>query len=455
MKRFFFISLICILFSNNIHASYPINVDGKEAMSLGILIYNLDSDSIVYEYESNKVYTPASITKAITSATAISLLDEKFHFETQVYTVGKIKNNTLFGDVIIEASGDATIESKHFPQNKKFIDSIISSLKRVGIQHIEGKCQINTFNFNVDCGVNPCWELEDIAWGYGTGLYALNYKDNRMAVSLNNNQVKTTPHVKDLVVFKYPTLDDSPIELMRPFNSADLYIQGGISEKYNASCSMPCPEDVFIDEFYNQLKLAGITIALSNIENINYQNDRRLIYTHKSPSRDEILQSLMIRSDNLFAESMLRAVSMGKSRKSALSTQQDLWSKRGISMKYITINDGSGLARSNRISPSFMSKVLKWMSQSNYCKTYVSYFPRAGVNGTLKNFLKGSNLEGNIALKTGSLNGVQCYAGYKLDSEGTPTHTVVIMVNNFFCKRAELRKEIENLLIKVFNNNTK
>jgi D-alanyl-D-alanine carboxypeptidase/D-alanyl-D-alanine-endopeptidase (penicillin-binding protein 4) len=92
------------------------------------------------------------------------------------------------------------------------------------------------------------------------------------------------------------------------------------------------------------------------------------------------------------------------------------------------------------------------MAQSNYCRTYVSYFPRAGIDGTLKNFLKGSNLEGKIALKTGSLSGVQCYAGYKLDSDGTPTHTVVIMANNFFCKRAELRKEIENLLIKKFNN---
>lgn len=452
MKNSFFIVLFCILFSNYIYASCPIDVDGKDAMSIGIIIYDLNEDSVVYEYESNKVYTPASITKAITSATALSLLDEDFQFETKVYTVGKIKNNTLYGDVIIEASGDATIESKHFPKNQNFIDNIISGLKKIGIQHIKGKCQINTSNYNIDCGVNPSWELEDIAWGYGTGLYAFNYKDNRMAVSLNNSQVKTTPRVKDLAIIEYPTYDNSPIELMRPFNSADLYIQGGVSEKYSASCSMPCPDDVFVDEFYSRLKQEGIDIESSNIENINYQNDKHLVYSHKSPSRDEILQSLMIRSDNLFAESMLRAVSLGKSRKSALSTQIDLWNKRGIGLKYITINDGSGLARSNRISPIFMSKVLTWMAQSNYCRTYVSYFPRAGIDGTVKNFLKGSNLEGKIALKTGSLSGVQCYAGYKLDSDGTPTHTVVIMVNNFFCKRADLRKEIENLLIKKFNN---
>ena len=90
MKNSFFIVLFCILFSNYIYASCPIDVDGKDAMSIGIIIYDLNEDSVVYEYESNKVYTPASITKAITSATALSLLDEDFQFETKVYTVGKI-----------------------------------------------------------------------------------------------------------------------------------------------------------------------------------------------------------------------------------------------------------------------------------------------------------------------------------------------------------------------------
>ena len=143
----------------------------------------------------------------------------------------------------------------------------------------------------------------------------------------------------------------------------------------------------------------------------------------------------MVRSDNLFAESMLRAISQGKSRKHALETQLNLWNSRGLNTDYIAINDGSGLARSNRITPIFMANMLKWMANSNYRETYVNYFPLAGKDGTMKNFLKGSKLEGKIALKTGSMNGVQCYAGYKLDSNNNPSHTIVIMINNFFCKR--------------------
>ena len=81
---------------------------------------------------------------------------------------------------------------------------------------------------------------------------------------------------------------------------------------------------------------------------------------------------------------------------------------------------------------------------------YIALFPKTGCDGTLKNFLSKSRLKGQLALKTGSMDGVQCYGGYKLNENGEPTHIVVIMVNNFFCKRKELRKEIERLLLQIF-----
>ena len=73
--------------------------------------------------------------------------------------------------------------------------------------------------------------------------------------------------------------------------------------------------------------------------------------------------------------------------------------------------------------------------------------PVAGQSGTMRGFLKGTPLEGRVRAKTGSLNGVQCYAGYVTDAVGVPTHVVVIMVNGFKISRAELKKRLQNLLI--------
>ena len=64
----------------------------------------------------------------------------------------------------------------------------------------------------------------------------------------------------------------------------------------------------------------------------------------------------------------------------------------------------------------------------------------------MRNFLKGTKLEGKFVAKTGSMRNVQCYAGFKLDDNGQPTHLVVVMLNNF-SDRARLKKALEQLLL--------
>lgn len=55
-----------------------------------------------------------------------------------------------------------------------------------------------------------------------------------------------------------------------------------------------------------------------------------------------------------------------------------------------------------------------------------------------------------MALKSGSMNGVLCYAGYKLDASRRPTHVVVIMVNGFNCRAADVRVAIRKYLLTLF-----
>ena len=58
-------------------------------------------------------------------------------------------------------------------------------------------------------------------------------------------------------------------------------------------------------------------------------------------------------------------------------------------------------------------------------------------------------MEGYIAMKTGSMNGIQCYAGYLLDENYTPTHTVVIIMNDFK-DRSKARKAAQDMLLEIF-----
>ena len=156
----------------------------------------------------------------------------------------------------------------------------------------------------------------------------------------------------------------------------------------------------------------------------------------------------MHRSDNLMAEGILHAIQPDGNIGSIIKKELEMWYEKGVDTCGIVIEDGSGLSRNNRISPYFMADVLIWMvNNGNSDGRYLSLFPRAGIEGSMKNFGKGTPLEGRFAAKTGSMRGVQCYAGFMLNNDGRPTHVVIVMINNFNGSRARLKKSIEELLI--------
>lgn len=161
----------------------------------------------------------------------------------------------------------------------------------------------------------------------------------------------------------------------------------------------------------------------------------------------------MVRSDNLFAEAMLRTygkLSGGNgATDDAAMRATGQWKKEGLPMSGVQIIDGSGLSRSNRVTADFMTALLASRSDD---PTYASFFPLAGQEGTLRKFLAGTPLEGYVAMKTGSMRGIQCYAGYKLDDDYVPTHTIVIIMNEITGSRETAKKAAQRMLLEIFAN---
>lgn len=440
-----------VLATLNINAKNLLRISDAEAATIGIYIEDLKTGKVIASQNKNKAMTPASVTKSITSAAAMLLLDENFQFETPVQAIGDttIYNGTLNCNIVIDASGDPTIESPHFPKNKVFIAQIINELKSRGILKINGDIIINFSKLNFD-NVASTWMLEDIAWDYGAILNAFNYKNNSFEICLPTalTEPVLSQRIPNLVLTnELTTSEENNISLTRPLNSNYLTLSGTIKptiSNYKISCSIPEPSAVFIDDLKSELHDQGIVISNNYLSE---RCDTLLIYSHKSPKRNEILRSLMVRSDNLFAEAMLQAINpKGGAIDSVISKFEQI----DIDCSTISLYDGSGLSRVDRLSPVFIADVYRYMYNSNMISDYIALFPKTGCDGTLKNFLSKSRLKGQLALKTGSMDGVQCYGGYKLNENGEPTHIVVIMVNNFFCKRKELRKEIERLLLQIF-----
>ncbi len=446
--RYILLSLLVLTSAISIDAKNLI-LKGEYSATIGVYIKDLSTGQILADTNSELALTPASTTKAVTTATALSLLGTDFRFVTETGLSGSRSSNNnrkWIGNLIINSSADPTLENEDFEEYLGFADSIVAKISRLGITEITGKVIINE-NLK-DPGPIPYWECDDIAWPYGAGIFGFNYA---------GNWVKAYP-VKGI------TVPESNLKitcrtarrstnLRRGIDSNNLIVWGTRRNLRKASWSVNTtlsdPADMFRRLITSKLKESGIKIGGLSIDKTDLSTQ---VYTHLSPTSAEICTSMMKRSDNLFAEGMLRAIAPDSTREACLEIEYAFLDSIGVNTESLLIRDGSGLSRSNYISPIFMSNLLETMAKSPVAPEYVATFPIAGVDGTLKKFLKETPLEGMIALKTGTVRSVATFAGYKLDENGNPTHSVVVFVNGFTGKRADVRKHIADFLLGIFEN---
>ena len=369
-----------------------------DSASVAVMIVDLHNDSVLESFNATKSMIPASVMKAVTIGSLIGSTGIDYRYSTRVYMCGDVVNGVLNGNLLIVGGGDPSLNAQSGPQSGDIVEECVNALKKEGINQIKGDIKVNQSIFPAP-SVHPTWAKEDLKYGYGAGCFGINFENN-------------------------------------------CYIKG--SQSY----SMANPAVTMIRRIKEACGNAGI--AIDGIT-LNDSNSRKLIVDHSSATIDEIMRHCMRVSDNLYAESMLRTLAMveGQSATTAngVELENKMWRGKNLSFNGVNIVDGSGLSRTNRMTATFLTDVLKEMSGN---VDYVSFFPLAGQEGTLKSFLKDTELDSYIALKTGSMRGIQCYAGYKLDDDYAPTHVVVIMINNFKCSRSIVRELCEKMLLKTF-----
>ena len=104
--------------------------------------------------------------------------------------------------------------------------------------------------------------------------------------------------------------------------------------------------------------------------------------------------------------------------------------------------DGSGLAVTNKLSTAFVADLLIYMKTCSQQHTaFYESLPVAGVEGSVRNFLKGSSLQGKAHLKG--------YAGYI--NKGDKQYAIALFVNNYSCDGRPMTVAIEKLLLQLFN----
>lgn len=425
-------------------AAFPLKVAGLDTLNTAVWIHDLRWGYDLVSANVDRALVPASVMKSVTCASLLNLADSDERLATRITYSGDVRDSVLYGNVIVHAIGDPTIDSQFLPDSQGFTDSIAAAVTRLGVRTVKGDVIIDESQFP-DATTPRGWMDEDIVWPYGARLHGANFRDNRFKLTLPGKT--TEPEVPGLK-FRYLQAKRRGVKVDRKDGSETMIITGTPRRGFSETYSMPYPAKSMRATIITALKDAGVTVTS---DKVTASGDETELYTHLSPRLGDIMQSLMHRSDNLMAEGMLRAIAPGGTRARAIDEEMAVWTLAGIGAHGVRIIDGSGLSRDNRLTARFLGQIYKYMLGEDFGDEYVSLFPLAGRDGTMRNFLIDTPLEGRVAMKTGSMKGVQSYSGYLLDEEGRPTHLLVFMANGFKCSRQALKNDIQRLLLELFD----
>ena len=283
-----------------------LGIAGEKSASIGIYIKDLRTDKAIVAKDIERGYVPASVIKTVTTASAMSLLSEDYRFETIARLRGaKSSSPSVWeGDIEIIASGDPTLDSDNFSGNGGLVDSIVSSLKSMGITRVTGSIRLIDDDVPQQGPVEK-WEISDVAYAYGAGWYMFNWKDN--IYRLNTTTRETTPYVPDIKIEKHNSRRGTSIVRGIGSNVVSLYTPQTSRNNYVFS-TMPYPWIAFEYALRKSLTDAGVEVGHKCVcDDDDDTDDVETIFSRFSPSRDTILGSMMRRSDNMYAESILRS----------------------------------------------------------------------------------------------------------------------------------------------------
>lgn len=406
----------------------------------GVLIESLDKGEVWYEKNADKMFMPASNEKIPTTATALLTLGPDFTFQTKLYFSGKIVDSVLNGDLIITSNGDPTFYTRFFDDPRDPFFMWADTLLKMGIKQLNGNI-IGDDNAFEDYGYGMGWSFGGLGYWWSAESGALQFNENYVDLYIvqptdTADSVQIIPNVESeyFTIINHTTAVDTGrtrIEISRPYGTNEITVSGNVlvgKDTLERTPSLWNPTLFYTTVLKETFIKKGISVSGNAVDcdNISYWQlndaDSLLILTHYSPPLSEILKVLMKRSQNMYAETMVKTMAWQEtglgSFKEGKKIVERILSDFGIKPKTYSYQDGSGLSRYDFISPRQIVTILKAMRESEYWETWKEILPIAGIDGTLKNRMKGTKAEGNVRAKTGTISNVRGLSGYVTTADG-------------------------------------
>jgi D-alanyl-D-alanine carboxypeptidase/D-alanyl-D-alanine-endopeptidase (penicillin-binding protein 4) len=441
---------------------------------VGVKVASLDTGKVVFEQNALKLLRPASNMKLYTVAAALDRLSPDYRFSTSVFATARPDAaGVVRGDLTIYGRGDPSFAAR-FNNGDYFkaIDNLANHIVSAGVKRVEGDL-VGDETYFIGPKYGSGWEWEDLTWYYGAEVSSLSINDNALDLfikpgpAVGHPAVITTgpPDPLLTIVNKVTTSAKGTkreLNVHRGLGENTIAITGSIpleDQGYTAGIGISHPALLFVYLLRSSLAQKGVVItgksrttgninqpivtATETATNGSHAAPAQYeIATFQSPPFSVIAAQTLKPSQNLYTELILRT--LGKltppppTMPSVRQTSEDLGIEAvksflktaGIRPESLLLNDGSGLSRNDMITADATVQLLTFMNKHRHADAFRAALPIAGVDGTLRNRLRGTAAENNVRAKTGSLSSAASLGGYVTTAAGEKL-AFAIIVNNY------------------------
>lgn len=400
----------------------------------GMYVKDIQTGEILYDLNSNKLFSPASTTKLFSVEALLHAYGDDYRFKTPIYAVGQIKDGILQGNLILVAQGDLTMGGRqpnantiaytkldHVNANEvpgtiltkenplHGFNELAKQIAQQGIKEIQGDVIIDDTLFEssrqrgitispimlnenlIDIVLNPSTsgETATLSWRPQVPGYEV------------ENKVKTVAKGEPIA-----------IELSTDEAGHQMIVEGTIpmdQKNVVRTFSIKDPSQFARAALIQALQEQGIKVIMPAEKSPPSFNDHNLqpVAVWTSPPLSEYAKLILKVSHNIGADLVpsLLAVKQGKrSLDEGMRLLGDfIIQEVKISPDAFVMLDAAG-GNENRFTPQVEVQLLEYIQKQPAARfqKYFNALPIMGVDGSLEDFAKHSPGAGKVRAKPGT-----------------------------------------------------
>lgn len=398
---------------------------------------------------------PASVMKLVTTYAGLDLLGPAYTWQTPVFVDGAVRDGTLFGNLIIKGQGDPKLVAER-------LWLLLRRVQGLGIDKIAGDIVLDRSAFE---------PLEADPAGFdGEPLRPYNATPDALLLNFKSVVMTFVPDrtANTAQVYFEPPLAGVQMQTTVPLSPGN-GAQGTLASnaacgdyrstlkadfsdpariRFGGSYPLSCFEKVWPVAYadpanYSLRAVEGLWRAMGGQLGGKVRAGVAApatalapVFEVSSPALAEVIRDINKFSNNVMAQQLFLSLSLPArsansaangtpamqgnappaSREASRAVLNRWWKDRISPLDAPTMDNGSGLSRSERISAQALARMLQTAYRSPLMPELMSSLPIAGVDGTLKRSKAAT--QGSAHLKTGSLRDVTALAGYVHGASG-------------------------------------